>query len=213
MRRFMFGFIALALVGMASTADAATFRFDTDPFAGTNALSTPDRQIIGNENFITFDIATDVFSFDPAVFGVGNTVNFVNDLVGNLPTGGENVIVLESFDDDNNPATPFLAGNAATLIANQITTPGAGFFIYFNQNLDLPRLVFSTNLDDPHADLKVLARLVNNLNGDAGRNALPNFTARNFEITSTPVPEPSTMTLIGLGMVGMYRRMRRRQDA
>src|SRR5215467_6688631 len=189
MRRFTFGFIALALVGISSTADASTFRFQTDPFAGTNVLSTPGRQIVGNEDFIDFNIATDVFSFDPAVFGVGNTVNFANDVVGNLPTGGVNVVVLESFDDDNNPATPFLAGNAATLIANHITTPGAGFFIYFNQNLDLPRLVFSTDLNDKTADLKVLARM-KNLNGQAGRDALPNFTASNFEIPSTPVPEP-----------------------
>jgi hypothetical protein len=70
----------------------------------------------------------------------------------------------KSFDDDNNAGTPFGAGQAANLTADRITTPGAGFFIYFNQALDLPRLVFSTDLSDSTADLKVLARMLN-LNG------------------------------------------------
>ena len=34
---------------------------------------------------------------------------------------------------------------------------GPGFFIYFNSGLDLPRLVYSTDLSDNTADLKVLA--------------------------------------------------------
>jgi len=183
--------VGIALAVMCSTAHATTFTFDTDPFAGTNVLNTPGRQIVGGENFINFSTATDVFSLDPTVFGTGGTVNFINALAPNIPTGGVNVVVLETFDDDNNSATPFGAGQAANLIADRITTPGAGFFIYFNQALDLPRLVFSTDLSDNNADLKVLARMLN-LNGQAGRNALPNFSASNFTMTSG-VPEPSDL--------------------
>jgi hypothetical protein len=106
-----------------------------------------------------------------------------------LPTGGVNVVVLQSLDNDANPATPFAAGNAANLIAAQITSPGPGFFIYFNQGLDLPRLVFSTDLDDNTADLKILFRMTN-FAGQPG--ALPTFTASNFAF----VPEPSTLLLI-----------------
>jgi hypothetical protein len=210
MRRAAFYCIGLAFFACTSTAQAATFRFDTDPFAGTPALTTPGRQIIGGEDFINFSIANDVFSLDPAAFGVNGPVNFVNAAAGNIPATGVNVVVLESFDDDNNPATPFGAGQAANLIANQITTPGAGFFVYFNQALDLPRLVFSTDLNDNTADLKVLARMLN-LNGQNGRNSLPNFSAANFEITSTPVPEPSTLTMIALGAIGGARRLLKRK--
>src|SRR5262249_61679702 len=107
-------------------------------------------------------------------------------------------------------------GNAANLIADRITTPGAGFFVYFNQNLDLPRLVFSTDLNDRNADLKVLARLTNlDLRGQAGRDAMPTFTQGNFDINPAPVPEPSTLSMIALGVIGGARRLmkRKRGDA
>jgi hypothetical protein len=185
---------------MCSTAHATTFTFNTDPFAGTNVLNTPGRQIVGGENFINFSIASDVFSLDPTVFGTDGTVNFVNALAANIPTSGVNVVVLESFDDDNNTLTPFGAGQAANLIANQITTPGAGFFVYFNQALDLPRLVFSTDLSDNNADLKILARMLN-LNGANGRNALSTFSASNFTMASS-VPEPSSISMMALGLIG-----------
>jgi hypothetical protein len=186
--------IGVGLLALCSNADATTFTFNTDPFAGTPVLTVPGRQIVGGEDFLSFDISRDVFSLESTVFGVGSSVNFVNALAPNLPTGGVNVVVLQTFDNDNNPLTPFGAGNAADLIANQITTPGPGFFIYFNQSLDLPRLVYSTDLNDNNADLKILARMLN-LNGAVGRNAIPTFTAANFAIT-TATPEPSTFSMI-----------------
>src|SRR5690349_10742708 len=138
MRFSSFCFVVFGFFAMCSTAHATTFTFDTAPFGNTNVQNIPGRQIVGGEEFISFSIASDVFSFDPAVFGVGSSVNFVNASASVLPHSGVNVVVLQSFDDDNNPLTPFGAGNAADLIANQITTPGPGFFIYFNQSLDLP---------------------------------------------------------------------------
>jgi hypothetical protein len=69
-------------------------------------------------------------------FGVGDDVLFVNDIVDNLPTGGVNVVVLQTFDNDGDPLTPFGAGAAANLSAGQITDSAPGFFIYFNSGLD-----------------------------------------------------------------------------
>lgn len=191
--------IAAALLILCSVANAAVFRFDTDPFAGSTALTTPGRQVVGGEASISFSIPTDLFSLESTVFGVTGPVNFVNDLAGNLPTGGVNVIVLRTFDNDANPATPFAAGNAANLIADQITTTGPGFFIYFNQGLDLPRLVYSTDLSDNTADLKILFRMTN-LTGQAGRDAFPTFSTANFEITA--VPEPSSLFTTAMGISG-----------
>jgi PEP-CTERM motif len=209
MRRSIFCCVGLALLMLSSTAQASVIRLDTDPFAGSTALTTPGRQIVGGEDFITFLISADVFSLESTVFGVPGPVQFVNALAADVPTGGVNVVVLQTFDDDANPATPFAAGNAANLIASRITTPGPGFFIYFNQGLDLPRLVFSTDLDDNTADLKILARMLN-LTGQGGRDAVPTFTAANFEITTTP--EPSSLALFAVaGVAGAFRHVLRRK--
>src|SRR5512145_2164968 len=75
MRRYV-TYLAFGFLAFSSTATANTFTFDTDPFAGSTALTTPGRQIVGGEAFITFNIATDLFALNTAVFGVGNTVLF-----------------------------------------------------------------------------------------------------------------------------------------
>lgn len=188
---------ALMMVA-ASTASAATFTFNSDPFAGSTALTTPGRQIVGGEPIISFDPAADKFVFHPSFFAIGNTVSFANDLVGNLPASGLNVIVLRTLDNDANAGTPFGAGAAANLLADRIVADGAGLFIYFNSGLGLPRLVYSTNLNDPVADLKVLARM-SNLAGDPA--LLSSFTAENFAIS---VPEPATWAtmIAGFALIG-----------
>ena len=207
--RFLFPLAAAA--GMFSAAvNAAVFSFSTDPFAGTTALTTPGRQVVAGEDFINFSIANDVFAFAPGVFGIGNSINFASGIASALPTSGANVIALLSFDDDANPATPFAAGNAASLIAAQVTAPGPGFFIYFNQGLDLARLVYSTDLNDNTADLKIMARMTN-LAGQPGRDAMPTFSAANFQIAS--VPETGSTLALALGaaaLVAAGQRMRRR---
>jgi hypothetical protein len=211
MRLSLLASVALGI--FASTgASAADFFFNTDPFAGSTALTTPGRQVVGGESFIGFDTSTDRFVLDPAVFAVGNTVNFANDIASNLATSGLNVIVLESFDDDGTIATPFAAGNAANLIANRVTAPGAGFFIYFNQGLNTPRLVYSTDLNDNTSDLMIVARMTN-LAGNPG--ALAGFGAANFAFAASPagIPEPTTWAtmLAGFGLLGAALRRRRQQ--
>ena len=202
MRNWNVSCIVAGLVMIASAAPAATFTFNTDPFAGTPVLTAPGRQVVGGELFINFNIATDVFSMDSSVFQVGSTVRFANDPVLAVPAD-PNVVVLETFDNDNDPLSPFGASQAADLIASRVTTPGAGFFIYFNQSLNLARLVYSTDLSSTSSDLKILARMLN-LFGDEGKNELPNFTATNFEFTgasSSAAPEPSGFVMIACGIL------------
>ncbi len=191
---------SVALFAFCSAAHATTFTFNSNPFAGSTALATPGRQIVPNEAFINFDVSQDVFALDPTVFLTAGTVNFVNAPAANLSLGGVNIVMLQTFDNDNNLATPFGAGNAADLIASHITTTGPGFFIYFNQALNVPRLVYSTDLRSNSPDLKVLPRLIN-LTGDTGRNAIPTFTAANFEMTTAP--EPASFAMLGVGLLGM----------
>jgi len=195
-------YFAAALIAFGANLNAATFNFVSDPFAGSDALTTPGRQIVAGEPSISFTPASDVFAFSLNVFGVSN-LSFANNVIGNIPTTGVNVVVLETFDDDANAATAFGAGMAANLIAARITSPGPGFFIYFNSALNLPRLVYSTDLNDNTADLKILARMTN-LTGQPG--ALTSFTAADF----TAVPEPSSfLPLAALGVLGAYGHRRR----
>jgi len=215
MRQLTLYCIGAAILTLCPAAPATTFTFDTDPFAGTNVLNTPGRQIVGGEDFLSFTIATDIFSMDATAFGVGGPVHFVDSTAANLPASGVNLVVLQDFDNDANLLTPFGAGNAADLIASKITSHGAGFFIYFNQSLDLPRLVYSTDLSSGNSDLKVLARMLN-LNGATGRNAIPTFTAANFEITggNSAAPEPSGFLMMaGAGLVGACYFLRRVRPA
>jgi hypothetical protein len=186
-----------ALAGVNVTSRAALFRFDTDPFAGSTALTTPGRQVVGGEDFIDFFVGSDQFGFLPEVFGI-NSINFLNDIFANIPGSGVNTVVLKTSP------VPLAAGTAANEIAAQITEPGPGFFIYFNSGLDRPRLVFSTDLSDPTADLKVLARL-QNLSDQAGRDTVATFTAANFQL----VPDSaSTLTLL-LGAATALAALRR----
>ena len=205
----------IAFLALGQNAMATTFRYDTDPFAGANVRNIPGRQVLGGEDFLNFSVASDLFSLESTVFGVGGSVNFVNALAANVPASGVNIVVLQSFDDDNNPLTPFGAGNAANLIAGHVIAPGPGFFIYFNQALDIPRLVYSTDLSSNTSDLRILARILN-LNGQTGRNAMSTFTAADFEITTaaTPTPEPSSIALIFPAIsAGFYWALRRRMRA
>lgn len=194
----------------SSPVGAAIITFATDPFEGSTALTTPGRQVVGNELFTEFAIASDVFAFEPTVFGIGETINFANATVGNLPTSGLNVIVLQTFDNDADPTTPFAAGTAANLIATQLTSPAPGFFIYFNSGLDLPRLVYSTDLSDNQSDLKILARLTN-LGGQAGRDLIPTLTAANFQVASVPERAGNSMIVIAaMALLAVRFSLRRR---
>lgn len=196
--RVLAGAVLLMLSTPALSRGQQTFTFSTNPFEGSTALVTAGRQIVGGEPSITFNIATDVFAFDGSVFGMGSSISFANGLVGSIPTSGMNVVVLQTFDNDANGGTPFGAGNAADLLASRITASGAGVFIYFNSGLDMPRLVYSTDLSDNTADLRILARLTN-LTGQGGRDAIPQFTAANFAVVTT-VPEPSSLLLLAAGL-------------
>ncbi len=196
---------------VALPAHATIFTFATDPFAGSTALTTPGRQVVGNEISIpVFDFAADTLAFNTNFFDIPAGLSFFNGVVGDIPASGTNFVVLRTFDGDGDSGNgnQLNAGTAANLIAGQITAPGAGFFIYFNSGLDLPRLVYSTDLGSSDADLKVLARFTG-LTGDAGRNAMSGFTAAN--IAAVPEPASWAMMIGGFALVG--GALRRREPA
>ena len=202
------------------TAHATVFSFDTDPFAGTTALQTPGRQIVGNELFIPqIDLANDVFAVNGTVFGFGSSqVSLFNGLAANLQPVGNTVIVLQDLDaaGGRKPTGNVLAaGTAANLIANSGAASGPGLFVYFNSGLNLSRLVFGTDLGSTSSDLKILARFTGEV-GQTGMDNLPRFSAGNFALTTeaTAVPEPASIGLLLVGVTGLVLRRRKgRQGA
>ena len=159
------------------------FAYAGDPFEGED-VSAPERQIIADEDFITdFNFAEDKYRFNPTDFGISDEVNFTG-IDANAPDAlinpGTNVVTLLNSDNDNNPDTPFIAGTAANQIAELTTEDGAGLFVYHNSDLGVNRLVYSSNLNDASADLKVISRQTD-LTGDDAIDALSDFSADNFE--------------------------------
>jgi Ca2+-binding RTX toxin-like protein len=96
------------------------------------------RQVVNTPDVLTdWSIAEDTFQIDTSDFLITGELEFFNGLAANIPEGGINVIVLQDTDNDNNPATAFNAGAAASLIAVNLDTSGAGFFVYFNSALQI----------------------------------------------------------------------------
>lgn len=197
---------AMLWSGFLMAAQGATVNFNGDPFAGSTALSTPGRQVngLGELTLAQFDLVTDRFVFNINAFPNVGPLNFINST---LVVNGFNVIVLRDVDNDNNPATPFNAGLAANLIANQVSSDGAGFFLYFNSALSANRLVYSTNLNESNADLAILAR-ISSPTGQGAINALPAFTAANFSTSNVPEPSSWLLSVAGLGLAWLRFRKR-----
>lgn len=199
---------ALCLLGATQGAQAAAVVFDQPPFAGSSADPNDNVRTVfgGGERLLpSFNLSADSFVFVPTAFNFGNSLNLFSGLAGALPpSAGLNVIVLQSTDNDNNPATAFNAGTAANLIADALQQDGAGFFVYHNSALGLNRLVYSSNLNSRTADLAILARIQSPTGLDAIA-ALPQFGSGNFAV---PEPASSGLALAGLALMAALSRRR-----
>jgi hypothetical protein len=201
------GFVSLVSLA-AAPAHAAAVVFNTAPFAGSPANPNDGvRTIVGaNERFLpSFDLSADTFVFEPVAFNLTAPLLFASGSAAALAGSLANVIVLQSTDNDANPATPFNAGAAANLIAAALDDDRAGFFIYHNSVLGLNRLVYSSNLNSTTGDLAILARITSP-SGAAAISALPAFGAGNFAV---PEPASAALALTGLAFAAGFSRRRR----
>ena len=200
--------LAAAATAVATGAQARIFHFDTDPFAGTTALQTPGRQVVANELFIpTFDLANDRIEVDADVFKLDGGIRAFTGFASDIPDENFNFVVLRTLDADGDPTNgnQMAAPLAANLIAAQLSHSGAGFFMYFNSALNLTRLVYSTDLSRPDADLKIIARFQDE-SGPAGVEAL----AQGGPQLSVPEPATWAMMTMGFGLLGGAMRRARK---
>lgn len=205
MRIRSFLLLSLGLAALAPAAHATDVVFASNPFAGSTADPNDGVRVIftGNQRSLpTFDLASDRFVFDPAVFAVGGSLSFDSGLAATLDPTGLNVVVVH----DTSPT--FGAGTAANLIAAAVQADGAGFFVYSNRVLGVNRLVYSTNLNLATADLSILARIESPAGPDA-LAAITGFGAQNFALAAA-VPEPQTYALMLTGLAGIAAVARRR---
>lgn len=137
------------------------------------------RQVENTPDILTdWSVSEDIFVFDTEVFSVtGNRRVSVSNAADIAE--GANIIVLQDTDNDANAATAFNAGAAANLIAANVDVDGAGFFVYWNSALGINRLVYSENLNDAAADIRVLAN-IDTLKGADAIAALDDFSGGNF---------------------------------
>jgi PEP-CTERM motif len=208
LKRSLLTLAAASLLGLATGAQAAAVVFTTAPFSGSAA--NPDdgvRTVVGihERQLPSFDINADTFVFEPVAFNLNAPLVFASGTAAALAGSQANVIVLQSTDNDGNPATPFNAGTAANLIAAALDEDRAGFFIYHNSVLGVNRLVYSSNLNSVTGDLSILARVLSPT-GAAAIAALPAFSDGNFA-----VPEPASWALAvgGLAAAGAFSRRKR----
>ncbi|VEP13213.1 conserved hypothetical protein [Hyella patelloides LEGE 07179] len=156
-----------------------SFVFDDDPFKGNpNVVADDDvRQVVNQPYELDdFTIADDLFVIDAQDFNIEDSVEFVNgtiDELTGLAQGGTDANIVVVQDGFAN------AGAAASAIAETGVAQDAGAFIYFNENLQINRLVYSEDLGVGTADISILGN-INTLNGDDALNALPEFSEANF---------------------------------
>jgi hypothetical protein len=97
--------VAAAAAAFTTAAQATTFRFETDPFEGSTALTTPGRQVVAGELFIpTFDLENDRIGFAPTVFEVDANIAQFTGFAADLPDQPFNFIVLQTLDFDGDPS-------------------------------------------------------------------------------------------------------------
>lgn len=146
------------------------------PFLGMN-VSADGKQIVNQPDELKdFCIAKDCFLLNAADLGINRQLTFISGTATELTASSvkdANVVVIQGIFTS--------ASAAASAIAQTGSAHGPGAFIYFNENLQINRLVYASDLGNQDTELSTLAN-IRSLTGEAALNALPTFSVNNFTL-------------------------------
>lgn len=194
-----------ALAGLAAVLFSAT---------GIAAAATvPIQNNQDRLNLADFDTDADVFQLHLGSFGITDGLNFTSLLDSTTDIGDlANLVIVVKTDDDNDLSTGFNARSALGVIADSTDTDRAGFFIYHNQGLSINRLVFTENLNDGSASIRILAAILDPVGNEAIAR-LSAFSAANFEAAPVPLPAALPLFASALAGAGVLRSRRKKAKA
>jgi len=182
-RNYLLTSLFLVLVGMLYPSAAKA-----DPLHFSNVVALQN----GGSTSV------DLFS-NPGVTLFGPQINFMVDITGTLPPGGFDQLLV-TFTEAGSPPVSFTfdipfgdVGPPLTFLFT-ITSPGANF-------QGVPGVL---TLD--------LLNSTNDFVIPAGQNAGQGMNSYSFTFNSAqPVPEPASLTLASIGLVGLIARARKRR--
>jgi hypothetical protein len=126
----------------------------------------------------------------------------IDQILSDVLTPGDYTLTMQVGRSVNEPMSPFiihLLAAGVSLVQTSTASPAAGTFTLVTLN-------YSATDSDPNLGNPLAIRI--DLTG--GTSSLPQFYADDVQLEYLPVPEPSSLVLAAIGLVGMFFGLRRR---